>query len=198
MKRVCAGILLAALFALGATRPAAETTAPAAATSDIASARDAVRQSIATLGENHPVTAFMICNLALAMRQAGYLNYAEHYAQQSLSILERRFGPRDVSLVPSLNVLAEAAILQGKVAEGRDFALRAVAIGPDAGAHYGTALHNLAAASQADGDFRNAAKFYSQALSVRERLLPAGHPYIAMSRNALSQAQRSAKAIAHR
>jgi tetratricopeptide (TPR) repeat protein len=198
MKRVCAGILLAALLALGATRPAVQTAAPAAAIGDIASARQAVRQSIATLGENHPVTAFMLCNLALAMRQAGYLNYAEHYARQSLAILEHRFGPDDVSLVPSLNVLAEAAILQGKVAEGREFALRAVAIGPDAGAHYGTALHNLGAASQADGDFWNAAKFYNQALSVRERLLPAGHPYIAMSRNALSQAQRSAKAIAHR
>lgn len=194
MKRVCAGILLAALLALGATRPAAET----AETSDIASAREAVRQSAARLGQDHPVTAFMLGNLALAMRQAGYLNYAEHYARQSLAILEHRFGPGDVSLVPSLNVLAEAAILQGKNAEGRDFALRAIAIGPDAGAHYGTALHNLAASCQAEGDFQNAAKFYSQALSVRERLLPAGHPYIRMSRNALNQAQRSAKVVAHR
>ena len=194
MKRLCAGILLASLLGWSATRPAVGT----ADTSEIASAREAVRQSTARLGQDHPVTALMLSNLALAMRQAGYLNYAEHYAQQSLTVLEHRFGPADVSLVPSLNVLAEAAILQGKYAEGRAFALRAIGIGPDAGAHYGTALHNLAAAFQAEGDFRNAAKFYSQALSIRERLLPAGHPFIAMSRNALNQAERSAKVVAHR
>ena len=198
MKRLCAGILLAARPGLGATRPAAETAAPAAAAAEIASAREALLQSTARFGPDHPATALMLSNLALAMRQAGYLNYAEHYARQSVTILERRFGPGDVSLVPSLNVLAEAAILQGKYTEGRDFALRAVAIGPEAGLHFGTALQNLATACQADGDFRSAAKFYSQALSVREKLLPPGHPFIAISRNALTQAQRSAKVVAHR
>jgi tetratricopeptide (TPR) repeat protein len=171
---------------------------PAGNVSEIASAREALRQATAKLGEDHPVTAFMLSNLAVAMRQGGYFNYAEHYAQQSLTILERHFGPGDVSLVPALNVLAEAAISQAKYAEGRDFAMRAIGIGPDAGAHYGTALHNLAAAYQADGKFQEATEFYRQALSVREQVLPAGHPHLRLTRAALEQVRCSARPIAHR
>ncbi len=171
---------------------------PAGNASEIALAREALRQATAKVGEDHPITAFMLSNLALAMREGGYFNYAERYAQQSLAILERHFGPNDVSLVPSLNVLAEAAISQAKYVEGRDFAMRAIGIGPDAGAHYGTALHNLAAAYQAEGKFQDAAEFYRQALSVREKILPPGHPYIRLTRAALEQVQRSIGAMARR
>jgi tetratricopeptide (TPR) repeat protein len=97
-----------------------------------------------------------------------------------------------------LNVLAEAAVSQGRYADARQFAQRAVAIGPDADAHYGTALHNLAAAFQAEGSLQEAAEFYRQALAVRERSLPAGHPYIRLTRAALQQVQRSLKVTAHR
>jgi tetratricopeptide (TPR) repeat protein len=200
MNRVCAGILFASvLLAHGASRHQTETgAAPYGDTSEITSAREALRKATAAHGEDHPVTAFMLSNLALAMREGGYFNYAEHYAQQALAILERHFGPHDVSLVPALNVLAEAAISQAKFAEGREFGLRAVAIGPDAGAHYGTALHNLAAAYQAEGNLRAAVEFYRQALSFREKVLPPGHPYIRLTSAALEQVQRSARMIAHR
>ena len=164
-------------------------------TEEIASARDAVRQATATLGEDHPVTAILLRNLALAMQEAGYSNYAEHYGQQSLAILERRFGPHDVSLVPVLNVLAEVAVSQAEYDQAREYAQRAVAIGPAAEAHYGTALHNLAAVLQVQGDYADAASYYRQALEVRRRFLPAGHPYIALTRAALDRDQRLARRV---
>ena len=167
-------------------------------TSEIVTAREALRKASTEYGQDHPVTAFMLRNLALAMQEAGYSNYAEHYARQSLGILERRYGAKDVSLVPALNVLTEAAVSQKHYPEARELAMRAVAIGPDAEAHYGTALHNLAAVCQLQGDFQDAAEYYRQALAFREKVLPAGHPHIRLTRAALERVERSARKIASR
>ena len=191
---------MSVLLAHGAPRHKAETSiAPGGGHADeIASAREALRQATAGLGEDHPVTAIMLRNLALTMLEDGYANYAEHYARQSLAILERHFGPEDVSLVPALNVLAESAVSQARYDDACRFAMRAIAIGPDAGAHYATALHNLAAVLQAEAKFVDAAEYYRQALTIREQLFPAGHPFIRATRAALEQAQRSAKATGRR
>ena len=159
----------------------------------IAAARESLRKTTAELGEDHPATAVMLCNLASSMLAAGYGNYAEHYARQSLAILELRFGPRDPSLVLPLNVLAEAVFSQGRFAEAGEFAGRAVAIGPDAEAHYGTALHDLAAVYQVEGNLAAASDLYQRALAVRQRFLPAGHPYIRLTRDALEQLQRQSR-----
>jgi tetratricopeptide (TPR) repeat protein len=165
---------------------------------EIASARDAWRQATEALGEDHPVTALMLRNLALAMQQGGYSNYAEHYALQALATLQRHFGASDVTLVPVLNVLTEAAVSEGRYAQAREYATRAVAIGPDAGAHFATALHNLAAAFQAEGELTEAAGYFAQALAARQEFLPPDHPYIRLTRAALQHLQRSAKLLAHR
>jgi tetratricopeptide (TPR) repeat protein len=164
----------------------------------IDSAREAVRESTASLGAEHPATAIMLRNLALAFEQGGYHNYAEYYAQRSLAILESNFGPEDVSLVPALNVLTEACATQARLTQARTLAMRAVAIGPGAGAHYATALHNLAAIFQSEGRFKEAAEFYRQALSAREALLPPGHPYTQVTRAALRQVQRAVRLTARR
>jgi tetratricopeptide (TPR) repeat protein len=140
----------------------------------------------------------MLRNLALAMHEAGYDNYAERYAHQSLTILERHFGPDDVSLVPALNVLTEAAVAQERYADAREFAQRAVAIGPGAGAHFGTALHNLGAVLYVEGNLPGAVDFYRQALAVRSEFLPPDHPYLRVTRAALDQVERSVKKIARR
>jgi len=124
------------------------------------------------------------------MQEGGYSNYADLYAKQSLVILEKHFGPSDVSLVPVLNVLTESAVSQGRFEDAREYAERAVAIGPDATPHYGTALHNLGAVFQAQGKFEEAAEYYRQALAVRQKELPSGHPYTQITRAALKQVQR--------
>src|SRR4051812_36829666 len=117
MKRAAGILVMAAVLAQGASRHNPETLPPAPdANSRIAVAREAVRQATAAAGEDHPVTAVMLRNLALAMHEAGYDNYAERYAQQSLTILERHFGANDVSLVPALNVLTETAVAQHRYA----------------------------------------------------------------------------------
>jgi tetratricopeptide (TPR) repeat protein len=169
-----------------------------ASTETIDSAREAVRESTAAFGPDHPATALMLRNLALAFEQGGYHNYAEFYAHRSLSILEAAFGPEDVSLVPALNVLTEAYATQARFTEARALAMRAVAIGPAAGAHYATALHNLAATFQGEGRFKEAAESYRRALSARESLLPPGHPYIQLTRAALQKVERAARLSAHR
>src|ERR1051326_5065837 len=149
-------LLLAVAAAHGASRNKVESAVvrTGADTGDIAAARAAVDRATAEHGAEHPVTALMLRNLALAMQDAGYSNYAESYARQSLAILERRFGPNDASLTPALNVLAEAAASQARYDDARAFSMRAVGIGPDAGAHYGTALHNLGAVFEAEGRFQ--------------------------------------------
>ncbi|HEV2444361.1 MAG TPA: tetratricopeptide repeat protein [Candidatus Sulfopaludibacter sp.] len=194
-----ATLLAGVLPAYGAAGHYAGTGAgPHGNAEEIASAREALRQATAAYGEDHPVTAFMLNNLALAMREGGYFNYAGQYAGQALAILERRFGPNDVSLAPPLNVLAEAAVSECRYGEARAFAMRAVAIGPDAGAHYGTALHDLAAVYHAEGNYGKAAEYYREALAAWEKVLPAGHPFFRITRMALDQVRRPAKLSAHR
>jgi tetratricopeptide (TPR) repeat protein len=137
-----------------------------AQTNEIGAAREAVRAAETTYGPAHPATAMMVRNLALAFAEAGYNQQAERYAQQALTILETRFGASDVSLVPSLNVLTEAYAAEGRYTEAARTGLRAIAIGPDAGAHYAVALHNMAAVLERQGKRRQAAGYYTRALAA--------------------------------
>jgi len=156
----------------------------------VRAAREAVETATQEYGAAHPATAMMVRNLALEFEQAGYANYAEYYARQAVETLEAKFGAEDVSLVPALNVLAEAEASQGRYAEAEGTVRRALAIGPAAAAHYGTALYNLGAILEKQGRRREAAAAYAQALQARKSELPAGHPYIALTEAAL---QRVAK-----
>jgi tetratricopeptide (TPR) repeat protein len=194
---LAAGVLLAQAAPLDGHE--GSNLAPGGASTEaIDSAREAVRESTAALGADHPATALMLRNLALAFEQGGYHNYAEQYAQRSIAILEASFGPDDVSLVPALNVLTEAYASQARFTEARAIAMRAVAIGPTAAAHYATALHNLAATFQGEGRFTEAAGFYRRALAAREALLPPGHPYILLTRAALQKVERAGRLTARR
>jgi tetratricopeptide (TPR) repeat protein len=137
-----------------------------AQTNDIGVAREAVRTAEASYGAQHPATAMMVRNLALAFAEAGYSKQAEHYAQQALNILETRFGSSDVSLVPALNVLTEAYAAEGRYSEAVRAGLRAVAIGPEAGPHYAVALHNVAAVLERQGKRKQALEYYARALAA--------------------------------
>jgi len=129
-------------------------------------------------------------NQAVSYSQDGYYNKAEASAKRALEMLEQCFGPRDVTLVPALNVLGETYIAEGRYVDARAALERAVAIGPEAGAHYGTALHNLAAVYQCEGQLEPARELYRRALVVRETTLPAGHPFTAVTRAALEKLER--------
>ena len=153
----------------------------------LSAARAAVNTAEEAFGPTHPATAMILRNLALAYQQAGLYCRAETTAQRSLAILEAVFGPADVSLTPVLNVLTETYAAQGRYIEARRFAMRAVAIGPDAEAHYATALHNLGAVFENEGKINEAKEYYRRALSAREALLPVGHPHIELTRAALAR-----------
>jgi tetratricopeptide (TPR) repeat protein len=178
-------IWLNAILAAGIIAPP-----PPIALPGVRAAREAVDTATRTYGAGDPATAMMVRNLALEFEQAGYANYAEFYARQALASLQSKFGPEDPSLVPALNVVAEAQASQGRFADAERTARRAVAIGPAAEAHYATALHNLGAVLEAQGRRQEAAVVYARALAARQATLPAGHPYIAITRAAL---QRVAK-----
>jgi len=178
-------IWLNALLAAGIIAPPAPLTLPG-----VRAAREAVDTATRTYGAGHPATAMMVRNLALQFEQAGYANYAEYYAQKALATLAAKFGPDDVSLVPALNVLAEAEASQGRLGDAERDARRAVSIGPAADAHYGTALYNLAAVLEAEGKRCEAAATYAQALAAREAALPPDHPYVEAVRAALARVAR--------
>src|SRR5260370_4291448 len=150
-------------------------------------ARKAVRAAEAAFGANDPAAAMILRNLALAYERDRSYDRAEAAAKRSLAILEAAFGANDVSLTPVLNVLAETYVAQGRYVEACDIAGRAVAIGPDAGVHYATALHNSGAIFEREGRFSDAGQYYRKALAARQTWLPAGHAHTELTRAALAR-----------
>ena len=156
-------------------------------------ARAAAHEAEATFGSHHPATAMMIRNLAVAHERNGSYLLAEAEARRSLAILESAFGPNDVSLVPALNVLAEAYAGEGQLNEALRTALRSVEIGPDAEVHYGTALHDAGAILELQGRLVEAGQYYRKALAVRQAALPAGHSFTDNTRASLQRVEHAAQ-----
>jgi tetratricopeptide (TPR) repeat protein len=152
--------------------------------------RHAVDRAEADLGPRDPARAMMLRNLALAYIQTSDAAAAEQSGKLAYSIIESRFGSADPALTPILNVLAECYASTGRIAEALKASEHAVAIGSSAGAHYGTALHNLGTLREFSGDLRAAADFYRRAIDAKIGALGAEHPYVALSRAALRRVQR--------
>jgi tetratricopeptide (TPR) repeat protein len=157
----------------------------------IQKARESLQMAEDKYGPDHPATAMMMRELALAFERSGYPNYAEQYALRSLAALEERLGANDFNLVPVLNVLAEAYAAQGRNTEALGTQMRAVAIGPAAGPHYGTALHNAAELLVRDGKLSQAEEMFGKALAAREATLPPGHPFIEATRKELQRVRKA-------
>src|SRR5579872_2273304 len=157
----------------------------------IEKAREAVRSAEVSLGVAHPATAMFLRNLALTYEVAGNFGAAEASATRSLAILERDFGPNDVSLTPVLNVLAESYAAEGRYLEATRAAMRAIAIGPDAGVHYATALHNAGAIDENQGRLVEAADYYRKALAARQTSLPPGHAFTENTRASLARVEHA-------
>jgi len=156
----------------------------------VAAGRQAVASAETVFGPQHPATAMMIRNLAVAYERSGEYSKAEASANRALSILAGLFGANDVSLTPVLNVLVETYAAQGRYLDAEKLGRRAVAIGSGAGLHYATALQNVGAVLEAEGDRAAARQFYARALAARKAMLPAGHPYIEQTQAALVRVGR--------
>ena len=152
--------------------------------------RRAADRAVVDLGPGDPATAMILRNLALAYIEAGDAAEAEAPAVLALSIFEAKFGPQDVGLSPILNVLAECYASTGRLQAAERAEQRAISIGADARAHYGTALHNLGAIYELSGDPVGAAAWYFRAITVKTEMLGASHPYVALSKAALKRVER--------
>jgi len=158
---------------------------------------DAAIDAERTLGHDHPATAMVLRNLALAYSGEGLYRKSEAAALESLRILEVSFGKNDDALVPTLNVLGEALIGQHRLTEAGRVLKRAVAIDAP-GPHGATALHNLGALYQMEGNLPAAKALYKEALARRVALLGADHPVCAATREAIAglQGRRRNTAVA--
>lgn len=152
--------------------------------------RQAADRADADLGPKSPTTAMILRNLALAYVEKGKISAAEKSAHRAYTIIESQFGSAEPGLTPILNVLAECYASTGRVAEAEEATKNAVAIGPLAGAHFGTALHNMGALREYSGDLEGAAHYYRRATEVKIETLGAGHPFVELSRAALRRVQR--------
>jgi tetratricopeptide (TPR) repeat protein len=122
-------------------------------------------------GTEDPATALIRGNLAATERALGRYAAAEELAVRSIAVLERNVGPRSVLLVPSLNTLGGVYIDMRRYGEAEVVLKRALRLRTDeAGAHYATSLHDLAAVYYLTGRANQAAKLYDKALRIRLRL----------------------------
>ena len=151
--------------------------------------RQAVERAESDFRPADPGTAMIRRNLALAYVQTRDLEAGEKAARLALSAMESRFGSADPGLTPILNVLAECYASAGRTEEAERATERAIAIGPLAGVHFGTALHNLGALHEFSGDADGAASFYRRAIGVKTEALGASHPHVQMSRAALRRVE---------
>jgi tetratricopeptide (TPR) repeat protein len=152
--------------------------------------RRAVDKAETGIGPDDPATAMILRNLALAYVQSGDTASAEQTAKLALAIIESRFGRDEPGLTPVLNVLAECYAASGRMAEAQRASQRAVSIGPEAGVHYGIALHNMGALREYSGDAEDAASFYRRAIAVKSEMLGAGHPHVALSKAGLRRVEQ--------
>lgn len=152
--------------------------------------RQAADRARSELGSKSPATAMILRNLALAYVQDGKISDAEKSAHRAYTIIESQFGSAEPGLTPILNVLAECYASSGRVAEAEEATKNAVAIGPLAGAHFGTALHNMGALDEYSGDLEGAAVYYRRAIEVRLKTLGSTHPFVELSKAALRRVGR--------
>ena len=116
-----------------------------------------------------------------AYRQGNY-NEAVKQTKAALEAAEA-FGPDDLRLANTLNILASLYHAQGKYAEAEPLHKRALAIhektlGPE---HSGLALglNNLAMLYHDQGKYSEAEPLHKRALAIWEKALGPNHPYVA-------------------
>ncbi|NEP60973.1 MAG: tetratricopeptide repeat protein [Symploca sp. SIO2G7] len=148
----------------------------------------AIRQQI--LGQEHPLVAISLNNLAyLHERQGNYLE-AELLYRQTLPILQRLLGDEHPAVATSLNNLALLYYRQGRYSEAEPLYRQALEMRQrllgDEHPAVATSLNNLALLYYRQGRYSEAEPLYRQALEMRQRLLGDQHPDVATSLNNLA------------
>jgi tetratricopeptide (TPR) repeat protein len=161
---------------------------------DLKGSEALLRRAIVSIDQNDadpkPTKAMVLRNLAGVLRKQGRHADALEAARQSLELVEARFGSDDILLVPVLNTLAEIQMERGYFNAAHHQLLRAMALGPDAGAHYATTLFDLGALHSKLGDGKRASQYYRQCFEVRVRLLGRSHPHTLLAESSLVRLAR--------
>ncbi|WP_287734022.1 tetratricopeptide repeat protein [Microcystis sp. M095S1] len=142
------------------------------------------------LGDNHPLTATSLNNLAELYRVQGRYSEAEPLYKQALAIIKQQLGDNHPLTAQSLNNLALLYRVQGRYSEAEPLYKQALAIRKQqlGDNHPLTAqsLNNLAALYYFQGRYSEAEPLYKQALAIIKQQLGDNHPDTASSLNNLA------------
>ncbi|MFM6511617.1 MAG: tetratricopeptide repeat protein [Microcystis panniformis] len=146
------------------------------------------------LGDNHPLTAQSLNNLALLYYSQGRYSEAEPLYKEALAISKQQLGDNHPDTAISLNNLAELYRVQGRYSEADPLYKEALSIRKQqlGDNHPDTAqsLNNLAALYESQGRYSDAEPLYKQALAIHKQQLGDNHPNTATSLNNLAELYR--------
>lgn len=132
---------------------------------------------------------------AMELFHAGSYEQALPYFQRELDLAEARHGPDDPAIAVSLNNLAEANRLAGRLDEAEALYRRALELDVRAGRQaepdHAISLNNLAMVYRDQKRLDEAERLYVQSLALLERSVGASHPDIARSLNNLAMLYRA-------
>ncbi|HAX79255.1 MAG TPA: tetratricopeptide repeat protein [Cyanobacteria bacterium UBA11372] len=142
------------------------------------------------LGEDHPVVAESLNNLASLYDEQGRYSEAEQLYLQALELRKRLLGEDHSDVAESLNNLALIYNYQGRYSEAEPLFLQALELKkrllgedhPDVA----TSLNNLALLYYSQGCYSEADPLFLQALDLRKRLLGEDHLLVAQNYNNLA------------
>jgi tetratricopeptide (TPR) repeat protein len=142
------------------------------------------------LGENHPLVAQSLNDLAVLYYYQGRYEAAEPLLIQALELRKQLLGENHTDVTESLNNLANIYESQGKYEEAKPLFLQALElrkqllgeIHPDVA----TSLNNLAELYRLQGKYEAAEPIHIQALQLYKQLLGENHPDYATSLNNLA------------
>ncbi|MFM7716653.1 MAG: CHAT domain-containing protein, partial [Microcystis sp.] len=142
------------------------------------------------LGDNHPLTASSLNNLAGLYESQGRYSEAEPLYKQALAISKQQLGDNHPDTAISLNNLAELYRVQGRYSEAEPLLKQALSIRKqqlgDNHPDTASSLNNLAGLYESQGRYSEAEPLYKEALAIRKQQLGDNHPDTATSLNNLA------------
>jgi tetratricopeptide (TPR) repeat protein len=142
------------------------------------------------LGENHPLVAQSLNDLALLYCYQGRYEVAEPIHIQALQLRKQLLGVNHPHVATSLNNLAELYRSQGKYEQAEPLYIQALELRKqllgENHPHVATSLNNLALLYHYQGKYEAAEPIHIQALQLYKQLLGENHPDFASSLNNLA------------
>jgi tetratricopeptide (TPR) repeat protein len=147
------------------------------------------------LGENHPLVASSLNNLAGCYYSQGRYQDAEPLLVQALEMRKRILGVNHPDVALSLNKLAELYRSQGRYSEAEPLYNKAIAIDrialPENHPSLARDLNNLAELYRSQGRYSEAEPLVREAIAIDRIALPENHPSLATHLNNLAELYHS-------